>query len=449
MNAIVRAEFTRLLATGVAVGGSDDRGRVRRRTWVGALALIGPENAQPAMPGLDSAEGVAVALDLVNVSLFLAAVVGTVAVTSEYRHHPIAATLPGGAETVPRSRGQTHRLFGSGRGIWGGAVGGRGGGTVRRRVRGGDVGRGARRIHCRASAPAHRRRRGLHGDRGRRRCVVRNQLVEVGLLVGYFYFLEVVLMIVPGVNAFYPYLPGGASAVLVQFDYLSDAVGEQASLPTADLLAPVSGGVVLAGYAVAAAATPVLDLLGLHERADGVVDEVLCPAGDHRGDTDDGLVESGSGHGKVRNFGRRGQVVLGEPLDIGTGENLVGDLVPDRRLDGRILTEGCHSAHVTIGVEDLAPGEVGGDRRDRENATSISGIVTAIQRSPFRGGWETRSVGTPAATPTACVRSVDTSSRSRRSPARSANVERIGACGSVHRAERRRDLGGSHRESRN
>lgn len=55
-----------------------------------------------------------------------------------------------------------------------------------------------------------------------------------------FYFLEVVLMVLPGVNALYPYLPGGATSALVQIDFLTDSLGDQTSLPTGHLLTPAS-----------------------------------------------------------------------------------------------------------------------------------------------------------------------------------------------------------------
>ena len=35
-----------------------------------------------------------------------------------------------------------------------------------------------------------------------------HQLLAIGIVLGYFYFLEHVLMLIPGVNTIYPFLPG-------------------------------------------------------------------------------------------------------------------------------------------------------------------------------------------------------------------------------------------------
>src|SRR5690606_38791418 len=59
----------------------------------GALALIGPEKATPPMPGLDTVEGVEIVLGLPAVLLFVPALIGTIAVTSEYRHRTIGTTF--------------------------------------------------------------------------------------------------------------------------------------------------------------------------------------------------------------------------------------------------------------------------------------------------------------------------------------------------------------------
>src|SRR5690606_7195435 len=59
----------------------------------GALALIGPENATPPLPGIDTVEGVEIVLGLPSVLLFVPALIGTIAVTSEYRHRTIGATF--------------------------------------------------------------------------------------------------------------------------------------------------------------------------------------------------------------------------------------------------------------------------------------------------------------------------------------------------------------------
>ncbi|MBM4686399.1 hypothetical protein GS532_22255 [Rhodococcus hoagii] len=59
----------------------------------GLLGLVGPENASPPMPALDTSEGVGIAIGLAGLLLFVPALFGTVAVTSEYRHKTIGSTF--------------------------------------------------------------------------------------------------------------------------------------------------------------------------------------------------------------------------------------------------------------------------------------------------------------------------------------------------------------------
>lgn len=72
-------------------------------------------------------------------------------------------------------------------------------------------------------------------------------------MLGYFYFLEHVLMLIPGVNALYPILPGGATASLTRFTFLTDAIAEQTSLTAAPLASPLLGAAILVLYALLAA----------------------------------------------------------------------------------------------------------------------------------------------------------------------------------------------------
>ncbi len=82
MNAVY-GEVVRLRATGVALwsavvalacGGG----------WTLLLALTGPQNAQPPMPDIDTPEGVGFVLGIGTVLLFVPALIGTIAITSEY-----------------------------------------------------------------------------------------------------------------------------------------------------------------------------------------------------------------------------------------------------------------------------------------------------------------------------------------------------------------------------
>lgn len=84
---VVRLTRTRLplwtLAAAVACGG----------LLTGLVALTGPENTTPPMPGLDTVAGVSGVLGLLGVALFVPALIGTVAITGEYRHRTVATTF--------------------------------------------------------------------------------------------------------------------------------------------------------------------------------------------------------------------------------------------------------------------------------------------------------------------------------------------------------------------
>ena len=88
--------------------------------------------------------------------------------------------------------------------------------------------------------------------------LVRSQLVAVGIVLGYFYFLEPVLMILPGLNTLYPFMPGGATAALTDFTFLSDTVSGEMSLGATTLLTPMLGALVLVTYAAVASAAAIV-----------------------------------------------------------------------------------------------------------------------------------------------------------------------------------------------
>ncbi|MFD2349515.1 hypothetical protein ACFSTC_09240 [Nonomuraea ferruginea] len=69
--------------------------------------------------------------------------------------------------------------------------------------------------------------------------------------------VETALMLVPGVKELYPFLPGGATAALTGFTYLSEAVATQTGTSATALLPAAAGGAVLVAYALVAAAVAV------------------------------------------------------------------------------------------------------------------------------------------------------------------------------------------------
>ncbi|MEE2060750.1 fused MFS transporter/spermidine synthase family protein [Rhodococcus artemisiae] len=259
MNHAIRGEFTRLFSTrlplwaliaAVASGAG----------LTGVLGLIGPENASPPMPGLDTPEGVGIAVGLTGLLLFVPALFGTVAITSEYRHRTIGTTFL----AIPR-RGTllgaklfVYSIFGlvygllmslsSATALWSVAA-------VRDVALGASATDLATLLTRMAAAAAIYTVLGVGIG-----ALVRNQLVAVGIVLGYFYFLEPVLMILPGVHTLYQFLPGGATAALTDFTFLADTLTQETSMSEPAMLSPLTGALVLVFYAaiasVAAVAAP-------------------------------------------------------------------------------------------------------------------------------------------------------------------------------------------------
>lgn len=76
-------------------------------------------------------------------------------------------------------------------------------------------------------------------------------------VVGYLYFIETAILAIPGANAIYPYLPGGATAAITDFGYLADAMALQTGHASGQLLPTAGGALVRAAYTLVAAAAAV------------------------------------------------------------------------------------------------------------------------------------------------------------------------------------------------
>lgn len=219
----------------------------------GLLAFIGPENSTPPMPGIDTAEGAGMILGLGTVTLFIPALIGTVAVTSEYRHRTIGTTFL----AVPR-RGRVlgaKLLVFSAVGVVYGVLSSLTTGIVLLSVaamRGVELGVGVDELTSAlgklAIASAVYVLLGVAIG-----ALARNQLVAVGIVLGYFYFVEYVIMLIPGLNVLYPNLPGGATASLTHFTFLTQTISEQTALAAAPLVSPLLGALILLGYTLAGA----------------------------------------------------------------------------------------------------------------------------------------------------------------------------------------------------
>ncbi|MBK1783387.1 ABC transporter permease [Prauserella cavernicola] len=216
------------------------------------FTAIGPENFDPPLPGLGTSEGVRAVLGLATTTLFVPALIGAIAVTGDYRHQTLGQTV---LAEPRRGRVLAAKLValavvGAGYAlvVVAGTVAALYGTTALTGTRlGAPPGEVfAILLGTAAAIVAYTL---IGGGIG---ALVRHQLAAVGVVLGYFAVAEIVVLVIPGVNHAYPYLPGGASAALTGFGYLTDAVAADTGAVTT-LLSPWAGFTVLLGYAVAAA----------------------------------------------------------------------------------------------------------------------------------------------------------------------------------------------------
>lgn len=224
----------------------------------GLLALIGPENATPPMPGLDTAEGAGIVLGLGGLLLFVPALIGTTAITSEYRHRTIGTTFLAAPRRsqVLGAKLAVFTLLGLVYGVLASLTSGLAlllGTTLRGQELGIAPGQLATVLAQLALASAVYMVLGVGIG-----ALARHQLLAIGIVLGYFYVLEYVLMLIPGVNSLYPLLPGGATASLTSFSFLTDAMAQQTGSSAVALAPPLLGAAILLGYAVLAAAIAVV-----------------------------------------------------------------------------------------------------------------------------------------------------------------------------------------------
>ena len=218
------------------------------------ISIVGPENATPPMPGLDTPEGVQIVLGIAGLTLFLPALLGVFAVAGEYQHRTIVTTFI----TAPR-RGTVlvakllvYALAGLGYGILlaasTGAVL-----LLHAGISGTPLGLApadlARNLAGVALAAVAYTAIGVAVG-----AITRNLLLAAGIVLGWFYLIEPMIMLIPGINTAYPLLPGGATASLVGFTFLTDAMSAQLHLSGPSILSPWVGALVLFVYAAVAAA---------------------------------------------------------------------------------------------------------------------------------------------------------------------------------------------------
>ncbi|MEV0307783.1 ABC transporter permease [Nonomuraea fuscirosea] len=255
MTALLAAEWTRLTGTKLWLWGL--LAALASGALIGLLALAGPENFTPPMPGLDTAQGIHTLLGLLGFTVFVPALLGTIAVSAEYRHRTITTTTL----FAPRrwtwlaaklaiytgaglAYGATAAAVAGGA-LWGVAV-----------LKGITLGLPAVTITALlariALTMAVYTLLGLAVG-----ALLRNQVTALIAVGAYFYMIETVLMLIPGIKLLYPYLPGGATAALTGFTYLADAIADQTGTSATPLLSAPAGAAVLVCYALVAIAIAV------------------------------------------------------------------------------------------------------------------------------------------------------------------------------------------------
>ncbi|WP_067183451.1 ABC transporter permease [Microtetraspora niveoalba] len=256
MTALVWAELRRLAATRLPMWGA--LAATGSGGFVGLLALIGPENFDPPMPGLETDASVRVLLGLLGLCAFVPALLGTTAVASEYRHRTITTT----ALFAPRrwtalaAKLAAYTIAGLAYGLIAVTVAGAAlfGAAA---VKGVTLGLPAATVLALlariAVTMAVYTLVGVAVG-----ALIPNQVAAAAVLGAYFYMIETALLLIPGVKELYPYLPGGATAALTGFTFLTEALAEQTGGGAASLLSAPLGAAVLVGYALAAAVIAVV-----------------------------------------------------------------------------------------------------------------------------------------------------------------------------------------------
>ncbi|ASO19083.1 ABC-type transport system involved in multi-copper enzyme maturation permease subunit [Actinoalloteichus hoggarensis] len=254
MIGLLHAEFHRITSTrlwiwavlaALACGG-----------LTGLIAVIGPQNATPPLPGLDTAEGARVLLGLAGLTTFVPALFGTTAMGSEHRHRTITTTFL----FAPRrwrvlvAKIVVHAVAGLCYGalVAATAVGGLAAGAALHGVEPGLssaelVGSGLRIVVAMAVFAV------LGVAVG---ALVDNQIVALAVVGIWFYAVENLLLFVPGAGVAYPYLPGGATSSLLGFTLLAEQAADIAGTGIRMLSAPAAA-LLLLGYLLIATAAAI------------------------------------------------------------------------------------------------------------------------------------------------------------------------------------------------
>lgn len=218
----------------------------------GVIALVGPENATPPMPGLDTPDGVQTVLGLASMTLFIPALLGTLAIAAEYQHRTITTTFV----TVParwKALLAKQLVYATAGLAYGALFAGATAAALlaRSQIAGEALGVPPGRLvglllGLTVAAAAYTVIGVAVG------AIARHPLVAGGIVFGYFYLVEPLFLVVPGVNLIYPVLPGGATAALIGFTYLSDAMSSEMGMSGPPFATALAGAALLFAYGAAA-----------------------------------------------------------------------------------------------------------------------------------------------------------------------------------------------------
>ncbi|WP_433393878.1 ABC transporter permease [Micromonospora sp. KLBMP9576] len=257
MTPLITAEFRRLLATrtpaallltAALLGGG----------LTASMALVGPQNFTPPLPGLHTDTGVRALLGILGLTALVPAALGTAAVTTEYRHHTAALTF---LFAPRRGRVLAAKLvaYGAAALAYGTVLAGTSAAALYAvtAAQGVSLGLPTGTVLALLARVGVAMATYLLLGVGMG-ALIRNQVVALCVVVGYLYLGETLLMMIPGVNLLYPVLPGGATAALTGFTYLTDAMAQELGTTPVRLLPPAAAALLLLTYTLLACATAVL-----------------------------------------------------------------------------------------------------------------------------------------------------------------------------------------------
>ena len=251
MKASIHAEFIRVVSTpalatfllaGLGVG----------IFLTGGLILMGPENMNPPMAGPDTLDGLHGLLGVLVLGAPVPVLLGTRVMTDEQEHRTIVPTLLAQPRRylVVTAKLVVAAAAGAGYGLClsAGAMLGLYGGSAL----GGFVP-----AESATTVVVEVLRIGV--------AMMLYTVIGVGIgaliprataclavAVGWFYLVESTASAVPGVQALYPWFPGGAASSITGQSFVLDAISRTTGGPPVQLLPEWLGAVVLLAYAVAA-----------------------------------------------------------------------------------------------------------------------------------------------------------------------------------------------------